>query len=953
MLSYFKQYTSLTFLLLILHIVSYPQSKLDSLEAQLGRNLAPAERASTLTELCTQNYLESPQVALEYGLKAESLLTSEVNDPRLEINLYYAISRSLERLLRNEEGLEYGQKALELAKELDDPLLQVLPLATIARNHDALGNYSQAINAQLEAINIAEPHGQSPELARAYLGLADTYIQISEFENAEKFALKAVEVSEAIKDSYLQMYSYFLLASNLKDTIRARTYIDKAIEYAHKDGRPIYLGRTYSLRGNYYFLRAYTTPEIQRALPGFKQSLKYAIQADDRSQIASTLNQIAQCYWRFGVEEPDSLKKYAEWALKYAEETGYEAHYYHALRSLSNYLNHVGRSAEAYDMLSNSYTLSDSARFGTLNDQVAQAAAKYQNEKDQAEIARQELQLEQERNRQNIFVAGSIVAILILISIYQWYLSRQRAKKRAAELALATEQTEASRLRELDQFKTRFFANISHELRTPLTLILSPLADISDNIKSLPVRDKLSIVRQNAQRLLELVNEIMDLSKAEVGKLQLSPGKLNIAEQTRRNFAAFESMAEIQQITYQLDIDLQDHYVLADGEKFDKILQNLLSNAIKFTPRGGLVELRATRHDQKYFFEVTDSGPGIAAEDLDRVFDRFFQAGEQAPQGGTGIGLALSREMALLMGGKLEAESTLGQGSLFRLILPLEKVETPDTPEPFSEPETQTYTEPIGFAPLIVNGDKPKLLIVEDNPDMGRYLVQILSDQYQCILTRDGMDGLKQLKSSRFDAVLSDVMMPNMDGFTFREKINERPEWKQIPFVMLTARHLEADRLRGFQLGIDDYLAKPFSTLELKARLHNLIQNKLERDAYLVQPENQVEREDLNQDQIMLQHLEQTVLSNLDNPQFGVADLAQVANYSAKQLGRIIKKQTGLTTVKFILEIRLQKARELLENRRVSSVFDAQVQVGIHSNAYFAKKFAERFGVSPSEIYKG
>ena len=193
-------------------------------------------------------------------------------------------------------------------------------------------------------------------------------------------------------------------------------------------------------------------------------------------------------------------------------------------------------------------------------------------------------------------------------------------------------------------------------------------------------------------------------------------------------------------------------------------------------------------------------------------------------------------------------------------------------------------------------------------------------------------------------------MMPNMDGFEFREAINEEKEWRQIPFLLLTARHLEDDKIRGLQLGVDDYVTKPFSTLELQARIHNLVSNKLERDAFSKEEKAADQEPKLNGDQKFLKQAENAVIERLSDVKFGVEDLAKAVNYSSKQLGRLLKKHTGMTTVNFILEVRLQKARLLLEKRLCATVMEAQLEVGISSTSFFTKKFTDRFGKNPSEF---
>ncbi|MEO1807751.1 MAG: ATP-binding protein, partial [Bacteroidota bacterium] len=611
-----------------------------------------------------------------------------------------------------------------------------------------------------------------------------------------------------------------------------------------------------------------------------------------------------------------------------------------------------GNDTEALYWLNTFVSLEDSLTEIQAKEDIKNQSAQFQIEARKKAVEAEKANTEAARrlNQQILIFAGFFLALLVLV--YQWYINQQKHQKRQAEMALQAKVLEAEKLQELDQFKSRFFTNISHELRTPLTLIISPLADVLPDLRSVAIRQKLSLVQQNAQRLLSLVNEIMDLSKVESGKLELQLGSADFTSLIRRIFLSFSSMAEAKEIQYTLDLIEDAVFVETDLDKVEKIIQNLLSNAIKFTPKGGKVHVKVQQEKVGFRFSVKDTGQGIPEADLPRVFDRFFQVQEaNVPlQGGTGVGLALTKELTHLLGGDIQVQSVWGKGSTFEVYLPMKASTSSQEPE-VQEGQSSAYTLS-GFAPLLISGEKPRILLVEDNPEMSQYLANILAEEYQVTWAGHGQQALQKIRSQSFDAILSDVMMPIMDGFELRAQLNEHPQWKWIPFVLLTARHLETDKIKGFQLGIADYLTKPFSTAELKARLHSLIQNKIAREIYLREEPQASTEAEMSTSQQMLKKAEQTVLDNLDNPQFGVEALASHMNYSAKNLRRIIKKETGLTTVNFILEIRLQKARELLENRRVASVFDAQVQVGISSNSYFTKKFTERFGKNPREVVK-
>ncbi|MCG8326512.1 MAG: ATP-binding protein [Chitinophagales bacterium] len=818
-----------------------------------------------------------------------------------------------------------------------------------------INRYDEATEAYLKAIDIFKKEDPSGNIANVYNNLGDLFQNLDNLVEAEKYFLLARDIYFAHKDTFSYSMVYANLGAVQALETEALDYYKKALEFVQYGPVDVEILIYFNYGGSYEALKQY-----DEAIHWMKKSLQLAQEYDFISYYPRIYSNLSVAY---------SNKNRADSAIFFAqkgiETIDYSYDYqflelsYETLRDEYKKKGNYQQSLEYSELL---YGLRDSIYQDDIAWQIKENVDKYEFEKKQRTIVEQQLQISEAANIRNIIILIALLGLALIAGGYQWYLYRQRKKVQANELALAQQQAEASRLRELDELKTNFFTNISHELRTPLTLILSPLADLQEQVRAVPVREKLSIIKSNAQRLLNLVNEIMDLAKVEAGKLDLQESKVELQQMIQRIFYSYESLAALRRIDFNLDYELEEKQVLIDRGKLEKILHNLLSNAIKYTGAGGQVSMKVSQQGGHHFFEVRDTGQGVDTQDLSRIFDRFYQAKQGTLQGGTGVGLALSKELAELMQGTLSVQSDLGQGSVFTLSLPLEvvgvlKSEVENQEEGlFIESDNQNpipetlHLTPTIFAPIAIEGEKARLLVVEDNPEMGKYLVQILSENYHCVLATDGQEALKQLKLSRFDCITSDVMMPNMDGFELREVINQNDKWRQIPFLLLTARQLEEDRIRGFQMGIDDYVTKPFSTRELQARIHNLITNKLERDAYTASEQSVPKEEQLSVDQQFLKQVEQAVLERISDPQFGVEDLAKAVNYSSKQLGRLLKKHTGMSTVSFILEVRLQKAREVLERRLSATVLEAQLDVGISSTPYFTRKFTERFGKNPSEL---
>lgn len=411
-----------------------------------------------------------------------------------------------------------------------------------------------------------------------------------------------------------------------------------------------------------------------------------------------------------------------------------------------------------------------------------------------------------------------------------------REQKEKAETDKVLIQQQADRLKELDKVKSRFFANISHELRTPLTLINAPLESLieSGKISDQEVRSTLEVAKRNGVSLLSLVEEILDLAKLEAGKLKLIENPVRLKEFLLDILANYHSGFQEKNIDFQFDFwPNSDLTLLLDENKCQKIIRNLLSNALKFTQNQIYVHVQLDPEDsQSVQLIVNDNGSGIHPNDLPFIFDRYYQSelpGKKA-EGGTGIGLALANELAVLMSGKLSATSVLNEGSSFMLELPLKEVRE-DTVVPLSEADNEILDLALkktlaGYA-IKFSVDKPTLLITEDHPEMRAFIAQTLRPYFHILQAENGKVALEILQEHEIDIVISDVMMPLMDGFELLEAIKKDKALHQISVVMLTARAEQEDRLHALTLGIDDYLTKPFSAALFLARIKNILENRI------------------------------------------------------------------------------------------------------------------------------
>lgn len=559
----------------------------------------------------------------------------------------------------------------------------------------------------------------------------------------------------------------------------------------------------------------------------------------------------------------------------------------------------------------------------------------------------------------------ALLLAAVVITLIRWrVLAYRRHAKRLRKTVMektATIRQQAEELKLLDHMKSRFFINVSHELRTPLTLMLGPISSVLKS-PDLPKghRRMLRKAQESGQQLMRLVGSILDLSRLEAGKLPLKYSDTVVLAFLEQALSSFEFYAQQRSIELALDYRAAEGlYLRLDKAKAEIILNNLLSNALKYVSKGGKVTLRAAAEDGHLLIEVEDNGRGIHPEDLPQVFNRFFQSRRKdAPlEGGSGIGLALSKELAQLMGGDLTVKSQLGQGSVFKLVLPLVAAEAP-TPPSEVPVAAVAETKEARLAKAAKSGlALAKVLIVEDHHGLRGYLKQILQARFELLEAENGQEALEILGQHKdCKLVITDIMMPVMDGYELLERLKVEEQYREIPVIVLTAREKEEDQLKAMRLGVDDYLLKPFEEEELLARIHQLLENFQQRRA---QRERETHHWDdgkktssstqTEAEEEWLREIERLALSMLDDERLSVNWLAAQTYVSERQVQRRLKKMTGLTPSRFLRELRLQKARRMLETGQIKSVKEVASTVGFKAEKHFSRIFRERFGKYPSQ----
>ncbi|XMO87635.1 two-component regulator propeller domain-containing protein [Algibacter sp. AS12] len=574
------------------------------------------------------------------------------------------------------------------------------------------------------------------------------------------------------------------------------------------------------------------------------------------------------------------------------------------------------------------------------------------------------------------------VAMLCYIGLFfmgVYLLNRMTQSRIKEKEAIRNERIQRAQEDQLNEKKIQFFTNISHEFRTPLTLIINPLQDIlRDTSLGLPfsVKDKLDVIYRNTDRLYRMINELMDFRKLELDKVNIRASEFNLVSLTKDVVAFFKEEASSRNIYLSMDADVPDLPIWADASMLEKIIFNIMSNAIKVTPDGGAINADILSTDDLVLFplidekkprkaleiRISDTGPGLEKDQINKIFERFYQIENlnKGYYGSTGIGLEVVQSFIKLHKGKVEVESEVGKGTTFRILLPAGNAHFTKeqlAPQVISEStKKEKFILNAGVESVETDNDagndtrSSTLLIVEDSVELRKYLKSELINHYKILVAKNGKEGLKIAKQSIPDIILTDVIMPEMDGFEFCKQIKTDIKTSHIPLLMLTAKTRIDDRMEGIGFGADAYMVKPFDMRLLKLRLAQLITSrKLIFDKYFGDISGKEQAGTTSIDKEFIQKVLSYISENMSDSDLSVEVLASQLNLSRSQLYRKIKSLTGQTVNEFLRKIRIQKAKQILETGN-SNISEVCYKVGFSSPSYFTKCFKAHFGILPTEV---
>ena len=958
------------------------QSQRDSLENILRHTGADTSRVIILNKASALYYSNNPDKVRQYAEEAMTLARQlgygrGIGRSYLSFGVYYLTQGQYQR------AIDSTKRALPYFEQLNDELGIATVYSNVGLDLKHLGNLSQAADYYFKGLKLFEKGGNQINVAKTFNTIGVLFKEQEKYDQALYYYWQSFRKGAGVDPrsqagallNIGQIYQY------KKDFPRAITYLNQSRSRFVALNEPLGLVMCDNNLGNIYLqMKQYDQAELlaQRALQRGKE-LNYT------PNVITSLLILGDVRVQTN-RAPDSFS-YLDKAQSLAEKTHQQAGRLSVYKSLAEANAKTGNFTKAYQFQSRWIALKDSVFTQESAKKIAGVQADYKADKKQAEIELLKKDQQVSAVWRNSIGAG-LLALLVIAGLV---LSRQRLKIRSNQAVLTQSQlvtqtnkqleaqthlledqatvllAQAQQLQALDETKSRFFTNVTHEFRTPLTLIIGTLSEkmhlLAENTETVIRRTEITVMYRNAQRLLHHINQLLDLSKIESHGLGLRLQTDDVKPLLTIVAGLFSSLAGQRHIRLSMHLSPHPLLVSHDAEQLEKVLTNLLSNAFKFTPDGGEITLRAEPiiSGNSTFIQliVEDSGIGIAPDQAERVFERFYQgvAPRTDRQPGTGVGLSLAKEIIQLHNGMIRVESKPGSGARFVVLLPVVDVDMPfvgnlvlKTALPgrvFSAFNLQPDRHPL--PQVQARDERPLLLIVEDNDDVRTFIRNQMEPYYQVLEGENGLQGLQLAHDNLPDLVISDWMMPDMDGIEFCHRLKTDERISHIPFMLLTALASQDKLLTGLQTGADEYLTKPFDSRELLLRSQNLIASRrILRERF--SREIRVQPKDItvtSADEKFLVRVIDLVEENMSDADFSAEQFGREIGMSRMQLHRKLVALTGQSASDFIRLMRLKRAAQLFESQ-TGNVSEIAYSVGFNSLSYFAKCFRDQFGVSPS-----
>jgi two-component system sensor histidine kinase ChiS len=858
---------------------------------------------------------------------------------------------------RFSEAINSHQQGLDLALQLKDTIEIVQAMNNLGTNFRRIGALSEASQYHYQALHYAEAwsgldtHSGTKNRIVSLNGIGNINLTLGYYNEAEKHFREALKDEIALKSPIGQAINYANLGAifeELQQYDSAYVYYQKSLEQ-NKIAKSdmgiglclIHLGQLYEKEQKFELAKA----EYQKAYELMDEIsdkwhwLKACLSIARIHLITSNEAEFNR-YIQLAESTANQIKSPEDLAEVYLLKHDYNITQGNHQLAMQQYKQHKA--------------MQDSVQGIQKANRYMEIRLGYEQSKNALQLQQMETanKMEQQKNQFAIYGSWLIIIVSSIITALLYYAYRQRTRSNKM-------------LKKLEQIRTDFFTNITHEFRTPLTVIQGLNRQMQQNI-NLSEKEKTAFraaIERQSNNLLNLVNQLLDVAKLRRGSDEPQWRRGDIAAYLQMTAEAFRLYAAEKEVNLMFYSDLSSSEMDFIPSYIDKIVCNLLSNAIKHTDAGGKIDFVVSKGQRPdtITIRISDTGEGIPQKDMERIFDFFYQSPQAKNSSGTGIGLAFTQMMVEKMNGKIEAESQLGQGSVFTVNLPLKNRQLAYI-LPLKEDE-----KPISFLCekqniIIQNEEQPEslekeacsvqplILIVEDNRDIALYLKSLLTERYKVITARNGEEGLDAAEKSIPDLVITDLMMPVKDGYQLACEMKQNRLLNHIPVIMLTAKTSDEDRIKGLRCGVEAYIRKPFQPEELLISIENIFENRrILKEKYMSvitrdSSENKLDNDDNLK---FLQTISNIIHSEINNPQMNSTFLADKMAMSISQLSRKLNGITGYSTISYVLQLKLNKARKMLADTDIS-VTEVSDACGFYDSSYFARAFKKEFGVSPS-----
>lgn len=824
---------------------------------------------------------------------------------------------------RYDEALRLHIRGLDMARAVGDSSEWIQALNNIATDYRRMGMLDVAQSYHYQALSLCDESADTTYQMRknrvkALNGLGNIYLSIYSYDDADSVFRQALEGEHQLGSATGQAINYANLGSIYSargDDEKALDYYRQSMYYNKQDSNLLGMALCHLYFGNIYEKRQ----QYSLALREYEQSDRMMTDLKDLWHALEPRLALASVYYH--THEDAKAQALLDRADATARQINSWEHIVEVHRLYFQLMQRQGRYREALDHHLIATAYQDSILDNEKLDRIHNIGINIERTRQQemVDMAQNELQTEKRIRQQSAWLFG--LTVILLLAVISALLYVQRMRHHSMEMM-----REASRLRE------DFFTNITHEFRTPLTVILGLSRKIRENTEvPQSVSDKASTIERQGNRLLTLVTQLLDISKVKsvIGEPNWQHG--NICAQVAMLLETYIDYAANRGVTlkYHYDQAIEMDFV---PDYVNKVMSNLVSNALKFTPNGGTISVNLYQRGDRLHIDVSDTGHGISSDKLAHIFEPFYTTGETGEAKGTGIGLALTQEIISHLDGTITAESQVGKGTTFHIVMPIQNRS--------ADPVTETE---------IGNSGKPIIVVAEDNADVADLLCTQLEPFYEVVAARDGVEALKRAGEIIPDLVITDVMMPNMDGMALARAIRANDLTAHIPIIMVTARVTEQDRIEGLKAGADAYLVKPFNTEELLTRVAKLLEQRIMlRDKY-AQTITQAPVTDDTIEDHFLARVEQVIVAHINKGEdITVTMVADDLNITARQLHRKVTGLINQSPAALIRITRINCAKTIMAAKPEMPLKSVALACGFTDYSHFAKVFRTVTGVSPT-----